>query len=90
MAGLRIPTLPFLLQLLLLVAGGPQPAEGHGAVVRPPPRQAVDKTLPPWNGKVPAKPPNVESRTGWCPVPGPDGKLSGQNGQSCFWFSNGW
>ena len=25
-----------------------------------------------------------------CPVPGKDGKLSGQNGQSCFWFSNGW
>ena len=27
--------------------------------------------------------------TGWCPVPDKHGKVSGQNGQSCFWFSNG-
>ena len=63
---------------------------GHGAVVNPPPRQAVDKDLLPWSGKVPRSFPNVESRTGWCPVPGSaDGKPSGQNGQACFWFSNG-
>ena len=42
---------------------------GHGAVVIPPPRNAVDKDLLPWSGVVPAVPPNVESRTGWCPVP---------------------
>jgi hypothetical protein len=45
--------------------------------------------LAPWNGAVPSHPPSVESDTGWCPVAGPDGKPSGQNGQSCFWFSNG-
>jgi len=63
--------------------------DGHGAVVNPPPRNAVDRNLKPWNGTVPVHPPSVESKTGWCPVPGPDGKPSGQNGQSCFWFSNG-
>jgi hypothetical protein len=68
-------------------------AAGHGAVVRPTPRNAVDKDLAPWNGPVPCtsagKCPSVETATGWCPVPGADGKVSGQNGQSCFWFSNG-
>ena len=44
------------------------------------PRNAVDKDLSPWNG--PVKDPNVESATGWCPVPGADGKPSGRNGQS--------
>jgi len=61
----------------------------HGAVVSPPPRNAVDKSLPPWNGLVPKYPPSVESMTGWCPVPDKRGKISGQNGQACFWFSNG-
>eukprot|EP00041_Stephanoeca_diplocostata_P012273 m.205821 g.205821 ORF g.205821 m.205821 type:complete len:362 (+) comp18884_c0_seq1:159-1244(+) len=68
--------------LVVLVAG-------HGAVVNPPPRNAVDKDLPPWNGKVPDPAPSVESKTGWCPVPDKSGAVSGQNGQSCFWFSNG-
>lgn len=27
--------------------------------------------------------------TGWCPVVDANGTLSGRNGQSCFWFSNG-
>lgn len=27
--------------------------------------------------------------TGWCPVPGANGNVSGQNGQACFYFSNG-
>ena len=56
----------------------------------PPPRNAVDKDLHPWNGTVPARFPNVESETGWCPVTSAvDGRPSGQNGQACFWFSNG-
>eukprot|EP00040_Diaphanoeca_grandis_P016385 m.84522 g.84522 ORF g.84522 m.84522 type:complete len:365 (-) comp25761_c0_seq1:150-1244(-) len=63
--------------------------DAHGAVVNPPPRNAVDKNLLPWSGPVPPHPPSVESKTGWCPVPDKDGKVSGQNGQSCFWFSNG-
>lgn len=76
---------PALLFLLL-----PPGCHGHGAVVFPPPRQAVDKNLAPWNGTVPAHPPNVESKTGWCQVVNAStGKLSGQNGQACFWFSNG-
>jgi len=66
---------------------------GHGAVVFPPPRNAVDKDLAPWNGTVPCsvskRCPSVETATGWCPVPNSDGKVTGQNGQSCFWFSNG-
>ena len=62
-------------------------AAAHGSVVNPPPRNAVDKDLPPWNGPVPChvqgKCPSVETETGWCPVPDKDGKVSGQNGQSC-------
>ena len=58
--------------------------EGHGSLVNPPPRNAVDKDLAPWNGVVPSHPPSVESKTGWCPVPDKDGKPSGQNGQACF------
>eukprot|EP01065_Artemidia_motanka_P022808 TRINITY_DN269_c2_g1_i1.p1 TRINITY_DN269_c2_g1~~TRINITY_DN269_c2_g1_i1.p1 ORF type:complete len:539 (+),score=158.47 TRINITY_DN269_c2_g1_i1:54-1619(+) len=60
-------------------------AAGHGAVVIPPPRQAVDRDLAPWNGPVPAVIPGVDA---WCPVPW-NGNLSGHNGQACFWFSNG-
>ena len=48
---------------------------------RPP--AAVDKDLHPWSGAVPANPPSVESMTGWCPAVDENGKLSGQNGQSC-------
>ena len=59
-------------------------ADAHGALVSPPPRNAIDKDLAPWSGGVPAHPPAVESKTGWCPVPGEDGKASGQNGQACF------
>lgn len=64
-------------------------ADAHGALVSPPPRNAVDKDLAPWNGPVPSHPPSVESATGWCPVPDKNGRPSGQNGQACFWFSNG-
>lgn len=58
---------------------------GHGAVVHPPPRQAADRDLMPWSGVMPKVFPDVESKTGLCPVPGSaDGKPSGQNGQACF------
>ena len=60
--------------------------DAHGSLVSPPPRNAIDRDLPPWNGPVPARPPTVESKTGWCPVPDKEGKPSGQNGQACFWF----
>ena len=59
---------------------------GHGAVVYPPPRNAVDSDVLPWSGPVPSDPPGVESATGWCPVwSEQEGKISGQNGQACFW-----
>jgi len=64
-------------------------ALGHGAVTFPPPRNAIDRDLAPWNGPVPVDPPSVETHTGWCPVPGDDGFPSGKNGQACFYFSNG-
>ena len=49
------------------------------------PRNAVDKDLSPWNG--PVKDPNVESATGWCPVPGADGKPYYYNKKTgeCSW-----
>ena len=59
---------------------------GHGAVVYPPPRNAVDSDILPWSGPVPQHPPGVESATGWCPAWSErEGKISGQNGQACFW-----
>ena len=60
----------------------------HGAVVKPPPRNAVDKDLHPWNGPVTSTP-SVESMTGFCPSVDANGTLTYANGQSCFWFSNG-
>merc|ERR1712070_348076 len=80
---------PLLQSYGILLIAIPALVHGHGAVVNPPPRNAVDKDLAPWNGPVPAHPPNVESQTGWCPVPSKNGTVSGQNGQACFWFSNG-
>jgi len=58
---------------------------GHGAVVFPPPRNAVDHDLPPWSGGVPNPIPGVDA---WCPFAN-GSTLSGSNGQACFWFSNG-
>lgn len=58
---------------------------GHGAVVFPPPRNAVDHDISPWNGPVPEPIPGVKA---WCPISN-GSTLSGVNGQSCFWFSNG-
>lgn len=36
---------------------------GHGAVVYPPPKDAVDHAEQPWGGPVPKAPPGVESAT---------------------------
>jgi len=67
--------------------------KGHGAVTSPVPRNGVDRNLAPWNGTAPCKGvsgcPSVETMTGWCPAPNGEGKVTGFNGQSCFWFSNG-
>jgi len=67
-------------------------AAGHGAVTSPRPRQSVDRLLPPWNGPVPAYPIPFDSPN-WCESPDASvsdpRKLSGKNGQACFWFNNG-
>lgn len=75
--------------LLLSLFAHARLSNAHGAVNKPRPRNAVDRTLAPWNGPVPDPPPSVESLTGWCPVADEKGQISGTNGQSCFWFSNG-
>lgn len=84
---LEITTGDFNMQLIYLIL--PTMVLSHGAVNNPTPRNAVDNDLAPWNGKVPTNPPSVESKTGWCPVANKKGEISGINGQSCFWFSNG-
>lgn len=65
---------------------------GHGAITYPPPRNAIDSNEMPWGGKVPTPVPFEP----WCPMPSADASssdpgrnLTGANGQSCFWFSNG-
>lgn len=68
---------------------------GHAAVTHPKPRQAIDGTIPPWNGPVPD--PIPFTTPNWCAHPDPTGPhfandtrgLSGSNGQACFWFNNG-
>lgn len=72
-------------------------------MVVPPPRNAVDRDLFPWNAPLPVKvgitkngssiwyPSNWSNHvdTPICPMSGADGKLTLSNGQSCFWFSHG-
>ena len=78
-----------LVVVALAIVQSARVADAHGAVVDPPPRQAIDRNLPPWNGPVPKALPNVDKAPAWCAVAGEDGQLSGQNAQACFWFSNG-
>jgi hypothetical protein len=86
----RVTTMPMQLAAALLLLATVPLVTGHGAVVFPPPRQAVDRDVKPWSEPLKGPSPNVESKTGLCPVPSStDGKPSGQNGQACFWFSNG-
>merc|ERR1712072_550466 len=63
---------------------------GHADMVQPPPRNAVDKSLAPWNGSMP-KSWNHHVDSYICPVASGDhiDGLSLSNGQSCFWFSHG-
>jgi len=63
---------------------------GHADMVQPPPRNAVDRDLAPWNGSVPKRwDHEVDSYI--CPVASGEGVdgLTLRNGQSCFWFSHG-
>lgn len=72
----------FLLLLLERVAS-------HGAVTSPPPRNAIDGKLAPWNGTLPGAMPFMF----WCthPMNGAADvrNVTGRNGQACFWFNNG-
>eukprot|EP00658_Telonema_sp_P-2_P085829 TRINITY_DN9865_c0_g1_i4.p1 TRINITY_DN9865_c0_g1~~TRINITY_DN9865_c0_g1_i4.p1 ORF type:complete len:177 (+),score=22.04 TRINITY_DN9865_c0_g1_i4:248-778(+) len=80
--------------LLLLSALAPL-VTAHGSIVVPPPRNAIDAHLAPWNSSVPITPSGAAAFDPWCPVPdqnstlSPAGRLSGANGQACFWFSSG-
>ena len=64
-------------------------ADGHGAVTQPPSRNAIDGKVHPWNGTVPDSVPFMF----WCASPDKHStdarKVSGVNGQACFWFNNG-
>jgi len=69
---------------------------GHGSMVYPPPRNAIDHDLSPWNGSVPSGSLSGNVNSGWCVVPNSSApisksgaRLSGMNGQACFWFSAG-
>lgn len=74
---------------VVLVLGLAAGCLAHGAVTFPPPRQAVDGSLAPWNGTVPFPVPFEF----WCASPSASSSqprnLTGSNGQACFWFSNG-
>ena len=86
MCGARVAA---LLAPVALIRG----ATAHGAVTIPPPREAIDGSLAPWNGSVPW--PIPFDNPNWCAHPsasmaGKDPRnLTGSNGQACFWFSNG-
>ena len=62
-------------------------AAAHGAVTIPKPRQAVDGTLAPWNGSVPAYPIPFDTPN-WCESPSANTidprHYTGSNGQACF------
>lgn len=73
---------------------GPALVSGHGSLVVPPPRNAVERGIAPWNGTMPQNW-SHHVDTPICPVgAGLDAatgepQLSLRNGQSCFWLSHG-
>ena len=83
---------PAAAPLLLLLFGLAAETSGHGAVTFPPPRNAIDADMAPWNGSVPTLPINTMFR---CPSPSAEAagtnphNLTFKQGQACFWFSNG-
>ena len=50
---MRTASRPALALPLLLLGSCAHQGDAHGAVTIPAPRQAVDGSLPPWNGQVP-------------------------------------
>ena len=78
--------------LLALVALA-RTVAGHGAMVIPRSRNAIDGTDAPWTEGVPWPVPFARgpqwNHSLWCPVAhssDPE-KLSGEQGQACYWFS---
>jgi hypothetical protein len=80
-----------MVQRSLALAGLVSTAAGHGAVTIPKPRNAIDGSVHPWNSTVPSvdKMPFMF----WCAHPDSESsdprKLTGSNGQACFFFNNG-
>ena len=76
---------------LLLLGGMAAYASGHGAVTHPRPRNAIDGRVAPWNATVPS---NKDMPFIFC-CAHPDSestdprKVTGSNGQACFFFNNG-
>lgn len=66
--------------------------DGHGAIVHPPSRNAIDAQIEPWKSFTQFKGQFCSGEYEgpcWCPTTDASGKLSGANGQACWWFSNG-
>jgi hypothetical protein len=77
---------------VLLTSACAATAAAHAAVTHPKPRQAIDGAIAPWNGSVPDPIPFTNPQN-WCAAPDKDStdprKISGSNGQACFFFNNG-
>jgi len=81
-----------LVGCLLVFACLLREANSHGAVVWPKPRNSLEGNIEPWSGAVPDPVPAVSNPNEgyWCPTGQLEtGGLSGENGQACYWFSNG-
>jgi len=82
---------------VILGAFAPTLVSGHGALVIPRSRNAVDGDVSPWNKPIPVGPHGGVPTTGepYCPMPDASapntkaGRISAANAQACFWFSNG-
>jgi hypothetical protein len=88
-------TMASMLRASVLLAGGAALVAGHASMVQPPPRNAVDKDLAPWNSFTANQSDwNHHVDTPICPIAsGAPGDaldaLSLRNGQACFYFSHG-
>ena len=86
---MKLAALLSLCSCLLLLG----PAAGHGAIIYPMPRNAIDRDVYPWSA-------GVDNATGQFPNTGhwkympfgcdcSNGTEPCRTGQSCFWFSHG-
>ena len=60
--------------------------DGHGAIVHPPSRNAIDAQIEPWKSFTQFKGQFCSGEYEgpcWCPTTDASGKLSGANGQAC-------